>query len=166
MAEGHEIAMALRRAYLTMHRQADAALSPFELTANQFVLLALLDERDGVSQRDLVDRASSDPNTIRPMLKSLEEKGFIKREPDPDDGRAWVVGMTRKGMRTYTRVRGETEDIQKSLTLLQGRAPEDRTKTPYLQLSKVDHPVHRQLLTRRWSPPRHQMRRFPATWSL
>lgn len=124
MAEGHEIAMALRRAYLTMHRQADAALSPFDLTANQFVLLALLDERDGVSQRDLVDRASSDPNTIRPMLKSLEQKGFLKREPDPHDGRAWVVRITARGRRTYQRVRGDTEDFR--VRLLSGLDQHER----------------------------------------
>ena len=77
MADGHKIAMALRIAYLSMHRQADAALAPFSLTANQFVLLALLDERDGVSQRDLVDRAASDPNTIRPMLNALQKKQVL-----------------------------------------------------------------------------------------
>ena len=115
MAEGHEIAMALRRAYLTMHRQADAALAPFELTANQFVLLALLNERDGVSQRDLVDRASSDPYTIRPVLQALEGKGLIRRSPDPTDGRAWMVEITTFGSRTYAHVRLRTEDFRKQL---------------------------------------------------
>ncbi|MGI9445863.1 MAG: MarR family winged helix-turn-helix transcriptional regulator [Rubripirellula sp.] len=144
MAEGHEIAMALRRAYLAMHRQADAALSPFELTANQFVLLALLDERDGVSQRDLVDRASSDPNTIRPMLKSLEKKGFVKREPDPSDGRAWVVGITSKGRRTYKRVRGETEDFR--VRLLSGL--DDHESDALLQaLDKVAEVMSESLAT-------------------
>jgi len=95
-----------------MHRQAEAALSRFDLTANQFVLLGLLDERDGVSQRDLVDRASSDPNTIRPVLKSLERKGWIRRELDPNDGRAWLVEITSKGRQTYKRVRNATEDFR------------------------------------------------------
>lgn len=115
MAEGHEIAMALRRAYLTMHRQADAALAPFELTANQFVLLALLNEQDGVSQRDLVDRASSDPNSIRPVLQALEVKGYVERRPDPSDGRAWIVEITRSGSSTYARVRRRTEDFRRRL---------------------------------------------------
>ena len=112
MRDGHQVAIALRRAYLTMHRQAEAALSRFDLTANQFVLLGLLDERDGVSQRDLVDRASSDPNTIRPVLKSLERKGLIRRELDPNDGRAWLVENTSKGRQTYKRVRNATEDFR------------------------------------------------------
>ena len=115
MVDGHEIAMALRGAYLSMHRQADAALSPFALTANQFVLLALLNERDGASQRDLVDRAASDPNTIRPMLTSLEKKGYVVREPDPDDGRAWLIRITTQGRRTFRKVRSETEAFRERL---------------------------------------------------
>lgn len=115
MEESHDIAMALRRAYLSMHRQSDAALSRFALTSNQFVLLALLDERDGVSQRDLVERASSDPNTIRPMLTSLEKKGLVDRTPDPSDGRAWLVCITTKGRRTFKQVRNETEGFRQLL---------------------------------------------------
>ena len=136
MVNGHEIAMALRRAYLAMHRQADASLSPFDLTANQFVLLALLGERDGVPQRDLVDRASSDPNTIRLMLKSLEEKGLIKREPDPNDGRAWLVGITGKGRRTFNRVRSETEGFRE---LLLSELSERESDALLRALDKVAH---------------------------
>ncbi|QDT11995.1 MarR family winged helix-turn-helix transcriptional regulator [Planctomycetes bacterium K23_9] len=115
MVDGHEIAMALRGAYLAMHRQADAALSPFDLTANQFVLLALLDERDGVPQRDLVERAASDPNTIRPMLKSLQKAGYVVRETDPNDGRAWLVRITTQGRRTFRRVHRKTEAFREHL---------------------------------------------------
>ena len=115
MADGHEIAMALRGAYLSMHRQSDAAFSPFALTANQFVLLALLDERDGVPQRDLVQRASSDPNTIRPMLTSLQKKGFVDRDPDPNDGRVSLVRITRIGRRAFKRARSETEAFRERL---------------------------------------------------
>lgn len=107
--------MALRRSYLTMHRQADAVLSEFDLTANQFVILSLLDERDGVPQRDLVERASSDPNTIRPMLKSLESKGLVSRLADPHDGRAWQVEITDSGRKAYREIRQKTEHFRKEL---------------------------------------------------
>ena len=33
----HEIAMAIRAAYLSMHRQAGAILAPYDITANQYV---------------------------------------------------------------------------------------------------------------------------------
>lgn len=115
MSDGHTIAMVLRAAYLSMHRQADAFLSSHELTANQFVLLALLVEHDGVTQSDLVERASSDPNTIRPMLLALEDKGLLVRERHPDDGRAWLIRLTRKGRRTFEKVDADCEPFRQRL---------------------------------------------------
>ncbi len=115
MADGHEIAMALRGAYLAMHRQADVSVAPFDLTANQFVLLALLDEQDGVSQRNLVDRGSSDPNTIRPILRNLQKKGLVERESDPNDGRAWLVRITKSGRQTFRKARTGSEAFRERL---------------------------------------------------
>jgi DNA-binding MarR family transcriptional regulator len=115
MSDGHAVAMALRAAYLSMHRQADAFLSSHGLTANQFVLLALLAEQDGVPQRDLVERASSDPNTIRPMIHALEDKGLLVRQQHPDDGRAWLIRLTRKGRRTFDKVDADSEPFRSRL---------------------------------------------------
>ena len=56
--------MALRTAYLTFHRQADALFAGRGVTADQFVLLAALAEGDAVTQQDLVRRVSSDPNAV------------------------------------------------------------------------------------------------------
>src|SRR5205085_66588 len=53
MATGHEIAMALRAAYLAMHRRSDAQFARRGVTADQFVLLAALAGGGAVTQRDL-----------------------------------------------------------------------------------------------------------------
>ncbi|MHB8969070.1 MAG: MarR family winged helix-turn-helix transcriptional regulator [Pirellulaceae bacterium] len=104
MNAGHDIAMALRGAYWAMHRQADARLQPGGVSANQFVLLSLLHEQEGVTQRELVTRAASDPNTVRAMLVALERKGLIERNHHPTDGRAWCVTLSAEGRRTYQRL--------------------------------------------------------------
>jgi len=115
MAGGHDIAMALRAAYLRMHRQTNAWLAPQGMTADQFVLLALLIERDGVTQRDLAHEASSDPNTVRAMLVLLERRGLVHRRRHPDDGRALRVTLTPKGRRMYERLCGQIKPLQEIL---------------------------------------------------
>lgn len=115
MNAGHDIAMALRTAYWTMHRRADASLQPLGVTANQFVLLALLAEEDGITQRNLVHRASSDANTVRAMLVTLEEKGLVVRKPHPRDGRAWSVSLSARGRRTYRRLWAASETFRERL---------------------------------------------------
>ena len=82
---------------------------------NQFVLLALLAEDDGITQQQLVQRASSDPNTVRAMLVLLENRGFVSRKRHPDDGRARNVTLTRKGRQIYNRLFKKSEPLRKQL---------------------------------------------------
>ena len=97
MVRGHQLAMLLRSAYLTLHRQAQQLFAPFGVTADQFVLLTLLVEQDGVIQQDLVRRSSSDPNTVRAILVLLEKQGLVSRREHEHDGRARMVQLTSKG---------------------------------------------------------------------
>ncbi len=105
MTTGHNIAMALRAAYLTFHRQADAHFTGRGVTADQFVVLSALADGDAITQQDLVERVSSDPNTVRAMLLLLEGRGFLSRRRHPTDGRARSVVLTAKGRRMYDKLR-------------------------------------------------------------
>ena len=115
MVTGHDIAMSLRAAYLLMHRQTNSFLAPFDMTADQFVLLALLTEQEGITQQQLTCRASSDPNTIRAMLVLMEKKGMIKRTKHPQDKRALMVTLTPQGRRIYKKVSSKIKPLQDAL---------------------------------------------------
>ena len=103
--QAHDLAMALRGAYLTMHRRADASFAGYVVTADQFVLLDLLARESEVTQQTLVVRAYSDPNTVRTMLVLLEGRGLVTRKRHPVDGRARSVSLTGKGRRAVERIR-------------------------------------------------------------
>ena len=88
----------LRRAYQALHRRANAELRQrFGVTADQFVVLSLLAERDGVSQREICSRCYSDPSTIGALVRLMERRGWVRRETDPRDGRARQVHLTDSG---------------------------------------------------------------------
>ena len=89
--------LALRSAYLALHRRTDAVLSPLGLTADQFVLMLALTEDETLTQKELADRISSDPSTIRAMLVLLEKKGMIIRRQHPKDLRAKAVSLSATG---------------------------------------------------------------------
>jgi DNA-binding MarR family transcriptional regulator len=96
--------MQLRGAYLTFHRMANAHFEQFGVTADQFVVLTLLAEQDGVTQRALVEQAFSDANTIGEMLTRLETNQFVRRERHPRDGRARCVFLTPRGRKMQERL--------------------------------------------------------------
>lgn len=91
--------MRLRAAYFSVRRETQEFLEPFGLTVDQFVLLTLLAEENGLTQRELGRRAVSDPSTIRVMLVLLEGRGLIRRPRCQQDGRARRVHLTSKGRR-------------------------------------------------------------------
>ena len=115
MLQKHTIPMSIRAAYLSMHRQSELNALKHGITANQFVLLMLLAEEDGISQRDLVERAFSDPNTVRAMLVLLEKRGLVVREKHPKDGRKRNVTLTPEGRKVYQKVSDENETMRQTL---------------------------------------------------
>jgi len=85
-------------------RSIVAALKPFGLTHVQFVLLASVwwFSRSGETpptQRELATHAGTDPMMTSQVLRTLERRGLVRRDRDPQDGRAWRVASTASGTR-------------------------------------------------------------------
>jgi DNA-binding MarR family transcriptional regulator len=102
MAAKEKLPMALRAAYLALHRHSEARFASQGVTADQFVLMATL-ARGGraLTQRELARRMPSDPSTVRAMLVLLEKRGLLEREQHPTDARARTVILTAKGKQKF-----------------------------------------------------------------
>ena len=70
---------------------------PLGITYTQYIVFLVLWERDGVSVRELGQRLYLDSGTLTPLLKKMEEAGFVTRERSRDDGRVVLVHLTEKG---------------------------------------------------------------------
>jgi DNA-binding MarR family transcriptional regulator len=112
MTAGSEIPIALRAAYLALHRRSEARFAPHGVTADQFVLLATLARGHALTQRELARRMSSDPSTVRAMLVLLEQRGLVERDTHPTDARARTVALTAEGMRTFRQLWAAGEPIR------------------------------------------------------
>ena len=113
LTTGHGLAIALRAAYLALHRRSDARFARHGVTADQFVLLATLARGgEALTQRELARRMSSDPSTVRAMLVLLAARGLVERDTHPTDARARTVALTAKGMRAYRRLWKAGESIR------------------------------------------------------
>ncbi|WP_433063852.1 MarR family winged helix-turn-helix transcriptional regulator [Dactylosporangium sp. CS-033363] len=75
----------------------DAGLSFFE-----YHVLSMLSERPdrAVRMRRLAELTSSSPSRLSNVAKRLEQRGLLRREADPDDGRATRAVLTDEGLRT------------------------------------------------------------------
>ncbi len=112
MTDKVDLPMALRSAYLTMHRQSDVVFRRFGVTADQFVLLATLSRGQALTQRDLASRMTSDPSTVRAMLVLLEKQGLIVRDVHPQDSRARTVSLSAAGKRKFQKLWTASESLR------------------------------------------------------
>jgi DNA-binding MarR family transcriptional regulator len=52
---------------------------------------------DGLRPSELAARNQLSRQTINDLLSDLEKRGYLKRTPDPTDGRARIVRLTERG---------------------------------------------------------------------
>ena len=126
MVDKSELPIALRAAYLAMHRQSDAQFAKHGVTADQFVLLATLSRGDALTQRELARRMPSDPSTVRAMLVLLEQQGLVERDVHPKDSRARTVALTTAGKRKFRQLWNAGEVIRTKM--LDAISPTDISK--------------------------------------
>lgn len=101
----------LRRAYQSLHRRANEELRRrFNVTANQFVVLSLLAERDGISQQELSKRCYSDPSTMGALVRLMEGRGWVERRTDPGDCRVRRVHLTAGGRSLHRKLWAAAND--------------------------------------------------------
>ena len=62
-------------------------------------VLVPLYEEDGLRMGQLAHRARLSKQTMTEVIRQLESEGLVERRPDPDDGRASRIFLTRRARR-------------------------------------------------------------------
>jgi DNA-binding MarR family transcriptional regulator len=94
-------------------RRLRAAHTAHDLKPRQFQILGLLQDQDGLAQRELQQTMGVDPSILVTLLNPLEAAGLVTRERDPGDRRRHLVKITRSGEKrlvSAARAQRETEN--------------------------------------------------------
>ena len=121
----------LRKAWYSLNQAFRRRLAGEGITPDQFTALRWLVEREGerITQKDLADLMSSDPNTIASLVKRMEESGLLVREVSKKDRRANDVKVTSAGKDVHARARQLAIDLQAEVLCdLTGREAESFLK--------------------------------------
>ena len=68
-----------------------------DITPEQWMVLIRLWEQDGRTQADLCDATLRDAPTMSRIVDGMARRGLLARKPHPEDGRARIIQLTRKG---------------------------------------------------------------------
>ena len=79
-------------------RQYKPFLEKLNLTYTQYITMMCLWENNQINVKELGNKLFLDSGTLTPLLKKLEQKGYIKRNRDDGDQRNLIVTITKQGM--------------------------------------------------------------------
>ncbi len=103
LALERELTVFLRRARANSGEMAREVHPDLESSA--YGLLVRLDECGRQRATELAAYIGVGKATMSRQLRALEQLGLIAREPDPADGRAWLVHLTDEGRVRFRTVR-------------------------------------------------------------
>ena len=72
-------------------------LKPLGITYTQYIVLLVLWEKDHVPVKTLSEALSLDSGTLTPLLKKMEQEGYITRSRSKDDERSVLISLTEEG---------------------------------------------------------------------
>ncbi len=90
----------------------DRELAKFDITAPQLIVLASVANKEADSAASLCKSISYDPGAMTRMIDRLEQKGLVRRVPNPDDRRAMHLELTAAGKALYPHLLAAKETVQ------------------------------------------------------
>ena len=92
-------------------------LEPFDLTYTQYITMMVIWEKGKVNVKELGENLFLDSGTLSPLLKCLENKGYIKRTRCAGDERVCHVELTEVGEKLKTQMLHIPEEMAKEVLL-------------------------------------------------
>lgn len=133
---GTRLVTLLRRLHLVARQQMHAELHEAGFTditpAHIYVFQS--PGPDGARPTELAARTNMTKQTMNHLLASLEEHGYLEREPDPHDGRGKVIHLTERGRELIRVGEGVVASLERDWADLLGTQRLDDLKTALADL--------------------------------
>src|SRR5712672_2822294 len=132
--ERRRLPLLLRRAWYGLNQAFRRRIAHLGLTPDQFTVMRTLLENDGITQRELTQLMSSDPNTIASLLERMEKSGLLVRKSHEKDRRANRLHAEPAGRRKYEQARELALALQQEVLSV---LPEEQRELFLTQLTLV-----------------------------
>ncbi len=107
-------------------------LKPLGLTYTQYIVFLVLWERDGLTVSEICERLMLDNGTLSPLLKKMEQAGYIERKRCREDDRVVVVTLTEEGKALQEKAKDVPEKVAGCIKL-----PPEKAKMLYSLLYEL-----------------------------
>ena len=106
-----ELVARLRAVIPRLARVLNETSTDADLTPTQYSVLALTHVRGPLGLTELTELEGLNPTMLSRVVKVLDERGLIRRMPDPGDLRAARVAVTPEGAKLHDQVRTQRTKV-------------------------------------------------------
>jgi DNA-binding MarR family transcriptional regulator len=111
-----------------------------DLRPGHAALFLTVDRRSGSRLTDLAEQARLTKQAMMSMVDDLEERGYVRRVPDPNDSRAKLVRLTASGRRAAAECRRAVQALEQRTRRLLGDRSYDGLRDALELLSEPIEP--------------------------
>lgn len=97
-------------------------LDKLDLTYTQYIVMMVIWEQKEINVKKLGECLFLDSGTLTPLLKKLENKGYISRKRSTDDERNLIISITDKGMKLRLKAKDVPMEMGKCINLSKDEA--------------------------------------------
>lgn len=98
-----------------MEHSFNLFLQKYEITAREYGILTTLQEKSGLSQKDLGEKLRIDRTTVVSLIDHLEKLSLVQRVKDPKDRRYYNLVLTERALEIFRNGKEEVEEIENKL---------------------------------------------------
>ena len=88
----------LRATWQAVSKMYNEEASKYGASMATGLALLSIDTEDGVPSTSLGPRMGMESTSLSRTLKTMENQGLIRREPNPNDGRGVLIKLTKEGL--------------------------------------------------------------------
>lgn len=106
---------AIKRVELVVRSHLDELLKPSGITAVQYTALTVLEHHDGLPAAQLARRSFVTAQSTADLVRSLETRGLITRERNPENRRELSIHLTDAGRRLLAEYAADVQALERRM---------------------------------------------------
>ncbi|MFJ7153943.1 MarR family winged helix-turn-helix transcriptional regulator [Streptomyces sp. NPDC101118] len=105
----------VKRTELAVRARLDELLKPAGITALQYTALTVLERHDGISAAQLARDSFVTAQSMADMVRALESRGLIRREPNPANRRERLILLAEPGRALLAEYAGPARALEQRM---------------------------------------------------
>ncbi|MEV7794070.1 MarR family transcriptional regulator [Streptomyces sp. NPDC087512] len=105
----------VKRTELAVRARLEELVRPAGITALQYTALTVLERQDGISAAQLARDSFVTAQTMADMVRALESRGLIRREPNPANRRERLILLAEPGRQLLTEYAGPARRLEERM---------------------------------------------------